>query len=270
MENLTPAGVFSTAYDEYHAGAWRLVAGAVTDEQLVRVHVNGDEFVRLMCTPRELDELALGFLRAEGLIANLADVRRVVVCPSGACVEVWLRHDVSLPGAASRVITSGCGGGLTFDDLSGRHTPLSASAEVTPEQLFARMHDLYQAAQLYGMTQGIHASALTDGAHLVLVAEDVGRHNTIDRLWGKALKQGLNTEGLILLATGRISSEMLSKAAKMGAPIVVSRTSPTSLSVRLGRAWNITVVGYVRHHTLRVYTAPERIRKPLTHLSPVG
>jgi FdhD protein len=93
-----------------------------------------------------------------------------------------------------------------------------------------------------------------------LVAEDVGRHNTIDRLWGKAMKQNIPTKGKILLATGRISSEMLAKAAKMEVPIVASRTSATSLSISLAQAWNITVVGYVRRNSLRLYTAPQRVR----------
>jgi FdhD protein len=92
-----------------------------------------------------------------------------------------------------------------------------------------------------------------------LVAQDVGRHNTIDRLWGQALQQNIPTEGRILLASGRISSEMLNKAAKMGVPVVISRTSPTSLSIELGRAWNITLVGYARGNTFRVYTAPQRV-----------
>ncbi len=256
-------GVYSLSYSAFENGTWRPVDGAVTEEALVRVHVNGEELATLMCTPRELDELALGFLRAEGIITGLADVRRIVVCPSRTCVEVWL-HDAStpLPAPARRIITSGCGGGLTFDDLTGEHPPLEAGLTVAPDQIFARMHDLYGAAQLYGVTQGIHASALSDPEGLVLVAEDVGRHNTIDRLWGKALKAGVSTEGRMLLATGRISSEMLGKAVKMRAPLVASRTSPTSLSVALARAWNITVVGYLRRTSLRVYSAPERLRVP--------
>ena len=105
----------------------------------------------------------------------------------------------------------------------------------------------------------IQTSALSDGRQLLLVAQDVGRHNTIDRLWGKALKQGVITRDRILLASGRISSEMLNKAAKMGVPVVISRTSPTSLSVELGRAWNITLIGYARGNTFRIYTIPDRV-----------
>jgi FdhD protein len=252
-------GVYPVRYAAYQAGAWQTVDGAVTQEALVRVHVDGQEFATLMCTPRDLDELALGFLRAEGVIHDMRAVRHVVVCPNGSCVEVWLRTGVELPAASRRIITSGCGGGLTFDDLSERHAPLNTPTTLSPVELLARMHDLYQAARLYAQTQGIHTSALSDGRQLLLVAEDIGRHNTVDRLWGQALKHDISTAGLVLLATGRISSEMLGKAAKMGLPIVASRTSPTSLSIRLAQAWNITVVGYARRDRLRVYTAPERL-----------
>lgn len=266
MEPTAPAkrdGIYPLEIAEYEDGAWRPAARAVTEEALVRIHVNGQELAAFMCTPHEQDELALGFLRSEGVIQGLDDVRRIVICPSGACVEVWLKQaDVELPPPGRQIITSGCGGGITFDDLSARHPPVNTSLTLTPDQLFARMRDLYQAARLYEVTQGIHASALTDGDRLLLVAEDVGRHNTIDRLWGKALKQGIATEGRALLATGRISFEMLGKAAKMGAPIIASRTSPTSLSVALGRAWNITVAGYVRRNSLRVYSAPHRLLAP--------
>ncbi len=92
-----------------------------------------------------------------------------------------------------------------------------------------------------------------------MVTEDVGRHNTIDRLWGRALQQGLATEGQVLLSTGRISSEMMGKAIKMGVPIVISRTSPTSLSVELARAANVTLIGYARTNNFRIYAAPERV-----------
>jgi FdhD protein len=263
VDAATSRGIYALDYAEFADGAWAPVAGAITEETLLRIHVNGQEVATFMCTPRDQDELALGFLRAEGIIHGLDDVRRIVICPSGACVEVWLkRADYEPPPASRRIVTSGCGGGVTFDDLSAEHAPLDDPATLTPEQLFARMRDLYQAGTLYSATQGIHTSALTNGERLVLAAEDVGRHNTVDRLWGQALKRDVATRGLILLATGRISSEMIGKAAKMGVPIVASRTSPTSLSVALGRAWNITVIGYVRRNSLRVYSAKHRLRAP--------
>jgi len=242
----------------YSGGTERLIEDAVIEEGLACVHVNGEELVTFMCTPRDLDELALGFLRSEGIIQGLDDVRVLTVSARKTCVDVWLR-DLGFRPPARRIITSGCGGGITFDDLTRRHPPLNSRVSFRAEQVVAMMQALIEAAELYKRARGVHTSALSDGERLLLVAEDVGRHNTIDRLWGKAMKQGIETEGRLLLTTGRISSEMLNKAAKMKVPVIASRTSPTSLSVELGHAWNITILGYVRRPQFRVYTAPERI-----------
>lgn len=255
MENK---GFRPVTYVLYSGGVRRPVEDAVIEEALVCIHINGEELARFMCTPRELDELALGFLRSEGFIHSLNDIRVLTVSANRNCVDVWLR-DLSFRPPARRIITSGCGGGVTFDDLSQRQAPLNSHVTFRPEQIVAMMQELNHAAELYKLARGVHTSALSDGHQLLLVAEDVGRHNTIDRLWGKAMKQGIATEGRMLLTTGRISSEMLAKVAKMGVPVVASRTSPTSLSVELGRTWNITVLGYVRRPRFRIYTAPERI-----------
>ena len=251
-------GVYPTTYSLYSAGEMHQVEDAVIEEALVCIYVNGQELATFMCTPRRLEELALGFMRSEGFIHSLGDIEVLTLSDNGTCVDIWLR-DLSFTPPSRRIITSGCGGGVTFDDLSGRHTPLNSRRVVTPEQVVTLMKKLHLAAELYKEVRGVHTSALSDGQDLLLVSQDVGRHNTIDRLWGQALKQGVEINGRILLASGRISSEMLNKAAKMGVPIIISRTSPTSLSVDLGRAWHITVIGYARGNSYRVYTAPERV-----------
>lgn len=129
-------------------------------------------------------------------------------------------------------------------------------------------HERVRAGQLNGLmcalqgtqeTRGIHTSALAEGDQLLAVVEDVGRHNTIDKLLGRCLIEDIPTNHRILLSTGRISSEMLHKAAHAGVPVVVSRTSPTSLSVALAAAWNVTLVGYVRRDSLTVYHGQARV-----------
>ncbi|HQZ54178.1 MAG TPA: formate dehydrogenase accessory sulfurtransferase FdhD, partial [Thermoflexales bacterium] len=138
--------------------------------------------------------------------------------------------------------------------------PMASSLWVTPAQISEGMRQTNHAGELYQLVRGVHTACLSDGRRLVHVAQDIGRHNTIDRLCGMALQAGYDTRDHILFASGRISSEMLSKASRMGVPIVVSRTSPTSLSVRLAQAWNITVVGYCRGNQFRVYSGEDRIR----------
>jgi len=252
------SGIHPTTYVLYKGDKASLVESAVIEEALVCIFVNGQELATFMCTPNHLEELALGFLRSEGFIQSMADIEVLTLSASGSCVDIWLR-DLSFSPPQRRIITSGCGGGVTFDDLSQRHPPLNTAMTVTPAQVSALMQKLHLAAELYKEVRGVHTSALSDGQELLLVAQDVGRHNTIDRLWGQALQRGLPTEGRILLASGRISSEMINKAAKMKIPLIISRTSPTSLSVELGRAWNITLIGYARGNQFRVYSTPERV-----------
>lgn len=238
----------------WESGALRTRTTAVVREARIRLHVNGTEWLNLLATPQELDALAVGFLASEGIIQGPADVRRVVICPSQACVEVWL-VDGTIERPARATVTSGCGGGITFTDLSAERMPVQADARVTARQLGALMHELQDQQR----TRGIHTAALADADGLVLVTHDIGRHNTLDKLYGRCLLADIRTEGRILLATGRISAEMLSKAARMQTPIVASRSSPTTLSMALATAWNVTLVGYVRRDSLNVYTGTARV-----------
>src|SRR2546427_10201781 len=187
----------------------------------------------------------------EKVTGGLADVRHVEVSPVDGRAEVTLAGPVTLP--TERILTSGCGGGITFRIDHRLFPRLSSGLRVRPDALALRMKDLFAAAGHYKVSRGIHGAALTDGEQLLLVAEDVGRHNAVDKIKGAALLRGIPTEDRILLSTGRISSEMLLKAARMGAPLIASRTSPTEMAVALAEPLNITVCGYVRGDTLDLY-----------------
>jgi FdhD protein len=212
-----------------------------------------------MATPQEQDLLALGFMKNEGLIEHLSEIEVLYTSKAGCCVDVWLNHPFEPPQRI--IITSGCGGGVTFDDPSVGIEPLESDLRFDPQLLHEFFRKLQPPNSLYARSRGVHAAGLIDpeAGELVAVVEDVGRHNTIDKLAGCCLVRGIETSGKVLLATGRTSSEMLRKAAVMGCPVVASRTSPTSLSVEMARAWNITLVGYVRSRKLRVYSHPERL-----------
>jgi FdhD protein len=256
---VADAGARRVHYTGFYDTESRPVRGVVPAEAVITLQVNGRALVRLMCTPTNLEDLALGFLFNEGLIGGLDDVAVVEVCSGGEGVDVWLEHDIDTP--VVRSITSGCSGGTTFEDIRSVEHWVESGLVVTPGQVTGLMEQLSDEATLYRRAGGVHTAALALAAEgaLVCVAEDVGRHNTLDKIAGSCLRHGRPTEGSILLSSGRISSEMVSKVAHMGVPLVVSRTSPTTLSVDLAQAWGITLIGYTRRRSFRVYTGQERV-----------
>jgi FdhD protein len=252
----TNGGAVVSRWLEYR-GRWEPVDAEVIEEALVTIYGNGRELATIMCTPRDQLALALGFLKNEGRLASLEELALTYLTQDGCCVDVWLNHAIVPP--ARTIITSGCGGGVTFDDPSRGLAPLTEDLRLTPLQLVEQLNQLHTPGSLHARTRGVHAAGLSDGERLLASVEDVGRHNTIDKLTGLCLLRGIETRGRALLATGRVSSEMLRKGALMGCPIIASRNSPTSLSVAMAEAWNITLVGYVRRDSMRVYAHPERL-----------
>jgi FdhD protein len=227
------------------------VVGDVVREQPLSVYVNGERFLTLLCSPMMLESLVIGYLWMEKVIGEVDEITALEISPVDGRAEVTLRHPVTLP--TERILTSGCGGGITFRIDHRLFPRLHSSLRVRPVELGERMKDLFGAAVHYQRSRGIHGAALADRERLLLVAEDVGRHNAVDKIKGEALRRRIPTEDRLLLSTGRISSEMLLKAARMGVPVVASRTSPTEMAVALAEQLGITVCGYVRPDGLNVY-----------------
>ena len=196
------------------------------------------------------------------MIAGLEEIEILHISQAGCCVDIWLNRPFEKP--SRTIITSGCGGGVTFTDPEVGIQPLHSAITLEPEILRSAFRKLQPPNSLYARSRGVHAAGLLDPKtqELVAIVEDVGRHNTIDKLTGCCLKHGYETQDRVLLVTGRISSEMMRKTATMGCPIVASRTSPTSLSVEMALAWQITLVGYVRQGSMRIYSHANRLGYP--------
>jgi FdhD protein len=248
-------GTVETEWHEYGKG-WKHVEAEVIEEALVTLYVNGEELATIMVTPHELECFALGFLKNEGLVDSYEEVDHVYVS-ANHCVDVWLTRTIEKP--EREILTTGCGRGITFKDPSVNMKPLEDDLKTRPEALSDLFKELHFPGSLHARSRGVHTAGLSDGSEVLAIAEDVGRHNTVDKLLGKCMLEDIETKGRILLATGRVSSEMLAKGASMGCPIIASRNSATSMSVEMARSWNITLIGYVKQNSMRVYSHPERL-----------
>lgn len=251
----------------FSGGCFQAKDVPVVQEGPLSVYVNGQELVTLLCTPSKLEALVVGFLSFEGIIRGLEDIQSLTILEEDGYADVRLTTEFVPP--RRRVHTSGCGGGITFSLEAQGSAALTDDTAVDPRSLFPLIRELYIEAHSYRESRGIHAAALADGERLVIVTEDVGRHNAIDKICGEAMVRGIPTAGKILLSTGRISSEMLRKGAHMGTPIVVSRTSATTLSIELAKRLGLTLIGYVRGDSYYVYSHPERLVLPKPAPAPV-
>jgi FdhD protein len=244
-------------YMKYTAGSgWNSQENPVIRESPVNLTVNGEIWLTFMCTPADLEALAVGFLFNEGIIEDYGEIESVRPCQNHENIDVWLNKSVDKPTQWRR--TSGCSGGQT-QSTNSLHKTASSGFRFQPEILFQGMEQLLASQELYREARGVHCSALSDGNQLLIMAEDIGRHNTLDKLVGLMMIEAVQPPHRIIYTTGRISSEMLQKSARMGASVVVSRTSPTTLSIQTAESYGITLVGYARRNQFHVYTHPERL-----------
>lgn len=246
-------------YERYEFQKWEPFDAPTIVEAPVSLTINGTAWLSFMCTPVDLEALAIGFLYNEGVINSMNEVVDVRLCEHGDNVDVWLDHAVEQPQSWRR--TSGCTGGVTAVDLLTRPNVSfpPGQPKFGPEAIGHALELLFESQELYRATGGVHTSALTDGQRVVVSAEDIGRHNTLDKIAGMCLMQDRWPETRIIITTGRISSEMLQKAARLEVPILISRTSPSSLSIEMAERYGITLIGYARRQRFNVYTNPERV-----------
>jgi FdhD protein len=223
-----------------------------------------------MRTPGSDFELAVGFLITEGVIDSADWVRSVRYCDVPRAeqqynvVTVDLDRPVDLSAASrSFYTTSSCGvcGKASLDAIDVRCAPVAEGPEVAAEVIRALPDRLRDAQRLFERTGGLHAAGLfTAAGELIVLREDVGRHNALDKLVGeRALAGALPLAGHLLMVSGRVSFEIVQKAAVAGIPIVCAVSAPSSLAVDAGRRFGMTIVGFVRDDRFNVYSGTERI-----------
>jgi FdhD protein len=241
-------------------GEWKKRIVNVPVEMELTIYVNQYELVQILCTPTKLNCLVMGFLYSEGIISSIKDVASMRLCEDESVADVKLiNRDFRLP--AHRILTSGCGGGTSFK-TPGKE--IESNLFLEPQDVLYLMREFQKRMDLHRKSGGVHASALADRGKIIVWAEDIGRHNTLDKIIGECLLRGISFKDRIILTTGRVSSEMILKGLKIEAPFIISRHSPTEKAISIADEMGISLIGHARGESFSIYSHNERLR-----LSPV-
>lgn len=242
------------------------VMDEVATEMPLTLYVNQVELATLVATPTDLEDLVLGFIVSEGIVRGPEAVQIMEIDAEDQTARVVAEAD---PSAAAqrmferRYIASCCGKGrasIYFASDASAMEPILGGPTLGARVALALVRELQGESEIFRRTGGVHNVALAraDGS-LVATRADIGRHNALDKLYGHCLRSGIDTQDLVCVLSGRVSSEMLLKAAKLRVAIVVTKAAPTELALALADAIGVTVVGFARGDRLNVYTHPERI-----------
>ncbi|MDD4997271.1 MAG: formate dehydrogenase accessory sulfurtransferase FdhD [Syntrophales bacterium] len=233
----------------------------ITEEVPLTIEVNGKELATLLSSPRDLKDLVAGFLFTSGLIEGIDPVKMTIdeerwkasaVIPEGGLPEGVVFR---------RIYTSGCGRGVIFHnpfDLMQR-TEIPFNFSVPAQRVSEVMKTFLKGSPEYRETGGVHSGALANGGEILIFKEDIGRHNTLDKVIGEALSRKVDFSDKIMLTTGRISSEIMSKILRCRVPVLVARGAPTNQAVKLAKEINLTLVGFARGMKMTVFSGEERI-----------
>ncbi|WP_375156300.1 MULTISPECIES: formate dehydrogenase accessory sulfurtransferase FdhD [Priestia] len=241
------------------------VEDKIVTEFPVTVKINEEEFVTMVCSPQYIEDMVIGYLASEGVIREYKDIKNIWVQEKEGYVHVTI--DKLNPYFQNlqnkRYITSCCGasrqGFVFINDALTAKKMNDILVELSIKDCFQLMNKLQQSAATFQETGGVHNAAICDKNGFMLSRMDIGRHNALDKLYGYCLKNHISIRDKVVVFSGRISSEILLKVAKIGCEIVLSKSAPTELALNLAEELRITTVGFIRNDSLNIYTCPERI-----------
>jgi len=235
---------------------------AVAREFPLTIILNDEELVTLLCSPQHLNYLAVGFLASEGLIDSKDEIKKVIIDDHRGVVRVETEptqksaHELIF----KRIISSGCGRGASFYSMADASSQkVDSRMTMAADEIFTLVSKFQHGSELYLATHGVHSAALCDGANILVFSEDIGRHNAIDKIFGKCLLEGIPTESRAIITSGRVTSEILHKITKRGIPIIISISEPTNLGVSIAGTLGITLVASAWVKRMNVYTGGWRI-----------
>jgi FdhD protein len=239
------------------------VEDEVVREVPLTIHYNGEEIATLLCSPSQTEELVYGFLLNEGFIRVPKDVSKFRYDPSDHLVWVEGTPCILQKELMSKRFVSACCGksraSFCFANDALMVTALTSISYIPLQEAYNYVKFLQSNSTLFDLTGGVHSGGVGYQGNVLLTSYDIGRHNVFDKLSGSAFHTGLNLDNHVIFFSGRVSSEILLKVAKMKVPILIARGAPTDMALSQAAALNITVLGFAREQRLNIYTCPDRI-----------
>ncbi|WP_053364953.1 formate dehydrogenase accessory sulfurtransferase FdhD [Bacillus sp. FJAT-27245] len=248
---------------KYSNGRFLNVEDVIVNEFPLTVFVNNVEFATMVVTPTHFEEMVIGFLASEGVIRTYSDILSLSIDEDRgyAYVELKVNSTTNQQYYSKRFIGSCCGKSRQFyfhNDARTARTSMS-KIKISASQSIYLMNEMQNSSEVFQETGGVHNAALCTPDEIIAVRTDIGRHNALDKLFGYSILNNIPVRDKIIVFSGRISSEVLLKAAKIGVGIVLSKSAPTDLAIKLAQDLNITAVGFIRGESFNVYSCPERI-----------
>ena len=240
------------------------VQDLVSEEEPLTLYLNGKELVTMLCSPVEQRYLALGFLVSEGMISGIEALTEFTVDTERNMIWAEAENVQENAGRTylKRCLTACCGRGRAefyFANDARVSNQIESQLRVRAQDINSYVLMLEASSTTHQVTSGVHSGAIADDGKLVCFAEDIGRHNVFDKLYGKCLEFGVNPADKLLVFSGRVSSEIILKASKMNVPVIVARSVPTSLAIEMAIKLGITLIGVARGDWFHIYTHTERV-----------
>jgi FdhD protein len=265
VEKLTKSVMQPWELEKVMENDWHHTEDFIASEVPLTIIVNGIEVATLVCSPTHLRELAIGFLASEGFIRSIDDLVDLTFNETQGYAYATIKGDVeaSFEKGNRRFIGSCCGKSRQFYLQSDAFTARTvySNTTITPKQCMDLMDQLKNSSKAFQETGGVHNAAYCHPDEMICMRTDIGRHNALDKLFGYLLEQRIHPKSGVLAFSGRISSEIILKAAKMGIGVLLSKSAPTDLALQLAEDLNITAVGFIRNDRMNIYTHKERIER---------
>lgn len=254
--------------NNYKNGTFQAMQAEVANEYPLTIYVHDEEFATIVCTPSSLSELIIGFLASEGMIRSHEDIKSLSIDSDKgiAYVDLHQRSSIDPTLFSKRRISSCCGKSrqsFYFQSDAMTTKALCSDLQIHPIQCIESMETLTSLSSIHRSTGGVHNAILFSEEAMIVQFSDIGRHNAMDKIYGRCLQQNIETHHTLLAISGRISSEMVVKAVKIGSPILLSKSAPTGLALELAEELGLTTVGFIRNGSFNIYTHPGRIKDTL-------